>query len=207
MHTAASSFRVDRSAITAAESAHALELGRNLTWDERLILELYTSSGYRMINGHLRGHRSGWWRSEEEDERMAERIAVLDSLMRPASVELRLLRGMRLKNPLTEGQIVTDPGFISTSADRKIARCFAQKIHEHHSYLIEIDAPKGTPFLPVLGYFRHLTWRRQEHEILLGRGLSMQINSIDLERAMPLVRARILPQVPMAALYDQALAA
>lgn len=160
-------------------------------WNLRYTLEWYHRSGSSVVNTRLRTGKREWL--DELEASALRAIDQIDSLMRPITRDLLLFRGVRMPEALHEGQLIHERAFMSTSADRAMARSFTRRGRPGHEYLLELAVPAGTPFVPLDKYLADTPLHRIEGELVLGRGRIICIDSIDTDRKVPLVRARIAP--------------
>jgi hypothetical protein len=163
----------------------------DLNW----VLEWWGGAGHRSINEWLREGRTSPLNPPGQIQRLVEQ---LDSLMRPLDRPLTLFRGLRLPRLLTPGEQLTDQGFMAASVERRCARAFARPRQGWHAQLVQLQVPAGTPFIPLSRYTRDLSWRREEHELLLGRGLQLTVEAVDHSLALAQICAAV--QVPGAEL-------
>jgi hypothetical protein len=155
----------------------------NQTDKEREAIELYQSSGYRTINGCLRGE-------EKADSETRGTIKKMDSLLEKSQTkeDVTAYRGVDEKTfeKLSgEGmKSFQDKGFVSTSLNSGFAKTYA----EENGGTIKIEVPKGTN-----AYFlnnRYLSTMKHEHELLLSRGKTFEIKSVDSKTRTITVRIK-----------------
>lgn len=152
---------------------------KELTAAERNALGLYASSEYDEINGALRSGQGK--KSEIADIRRA--ILNLDAAIAKERVtkDLLVYRGVHTSGTLADdlpvGALISDKGFVSTSADSGIAARFASWSDENNSdntVVLRIKVPTGANALHV---HPGRTWLSPEQEVLLPRGKSMRVLS------------------------------
>jgi len=155
--------------------------------EELAALTSYTGSGYRSINGALRGVTP--FTPEVRDE-----IDALDQLIGRARLpeETTLYRGVgpnmieRFRaEGLRAGSVITDPAFMSTSLSMGAARQFQSE--QEGAYFIRILAPAGGRGLNVE---RVSSFGEEEREVLFARGQRLKVVSYD--HATRTITARIL---------------
>jgi hypothetical protein len=152
-------------------------------------LKLYQSNAYTEINKYLRGEVLITDMMEDEQDA----LKVLLEAFKPGGrgLETRdtmiVYRGVgrrptaQLRN-LDVGDTYSQPGFLSTSTDTRIAlESFASPGYEgdaaRKKIMLEIVVPEMTKTLPM-SYIRQRPSLEIEKEILLGPGLHLQIIEI-----------------------------
>lgn len=162
------------------------------------VINQYTGADSRTIANTL--HNMYRNRKFKPDQFTKEQIQMLDDVMynHPLKTNLTVYHGLRetplriwfnYKVPLNKSVIVHMPAFTSTSTDTRKAQSFARADYDMYARLeilgnqklkvlgskynvLKIPVPAGTPGLSVKNHsnFKH------EDEILLGRGVNLQIN-------------------------------
>jgi len=110
-------------------------------------------------------------------------IQMLDDIMynHPLKTNLRLYHGLKenpfrvwikYKMPFHKSVIVHMPAFTSTSTDIKKAIGFSNYDYNDMRSVLKMNVPAGTPGLSVRKYSQY----PGENEILLGRGINLQIS-------------------------------
>lgn len=146
--------------------------------DQAAALKHYTAAAYRAINGHLRGGKV----PSEADK---STIGHLDSLLGAASLpaDTTVYRGLgslavqQLFGPtgkVKAGQIIEDPGFLSSTTDENVSRRFFA-INPAKNILMKINAPKGSSALDVSKYSDDPS----EKEVLIARGARLKVVRFD----------------------------
>lgn len=184
--TRQSRWRVDRAEIERAIEAHPAHPDA-VGWDLRLAVEHYARSA--SVNDYLRGTYQPL--SDDSRDSMLRQVQRLDALMHPLTHPLRLVRGVRLSRLLVAGDTLVDGAYLSASAERSMARQFTRRGRRADrpcGQLLELQIDAGVPYLPLTRLAR---LQRDEQELLLGRGLAIDVERVDSERAVPLVRARV----------------
>ena len=136
-----------------------------LTPDQYAQLERYSSAGYRIINGALRGDRA---MTAGTQEAVAHIDAAMAKNKLPEAVQVKRGTGSSAFGmPLDDiqpGMTFNEPGYMSTGT----VKGFAEK-----QVQLTINVPAGTPGF----YMEPLTKVKGEGELLLGRGLDYTIRS------------------------------
>jgi hypothetical protein len=164
----------------------------------RGIMDYYEGAGFKFVNGSLRGmtfdefvahprnewnvKRTGIESVRRQWDETGKNVELMDQAFRSAhrlSRDTVLYRGMSIPNDpngllgqLRDGAVVTDKGFVSTSANRDWAGGFTESHITHPlgtvPVVFEIVAPKGTRVVAGSIY---------EQEAVLNRGTSLRIVS------------------------------
>lgn len=143
----------------------AKEFHKGLSSKEVAIVSAYTSHGDKVINGHLRGldyEHADSKESEQYRESIPELKRIVEKAVTPD--EIVVYRGVKgdFLAKLKPGQVFSDRGFLSTSADPDIAHEFAEGGKK--SAFIQYEVPKGfegAAPVATMSHFRH------EREILI----------------------------------------
>lgn len=159
--------------------------------EELSALTSYTGSGYRTINGALRGTAPFTANVRDEIDALDQlferaRLSEAATLYRgvgPNMVERYRAAGLRF------GSVITDPAFMSTSLSKNAARQF--QAEQEGAYFIRILAPAGARGLNVE---RVSSFGEEEREILLARGQRLKVISYD--HATRTITARLLAYRP-----------
>lgn len=133
-------------------------------------LKSYTGSRYKDINKFLRKGPP-----PQESKIVADMDKAFDKVAEKGGLSggVTVYRGMRSHNlqiegiSLTEGTVIHDKGFMSTSAREGAAKRFGN-VH------FEIDVPKGTK----AAYLERVSKHTKEKELLLARGTKIRIKSV-----------------------------
>jgi hypothetical protein len=161
---------------------HWGEVARSLPADVREAVEYYTSSGYRSINGQLRGAQDLPW--------VEHRIALLDEAIARQGVPEDVIvwrgadSGAFSGHPVGDlaGQTFTEDGYLSTA--------LGDTEYTTKPVLMKLRVPEGTPAL----YVDPISSFPGERELLLGRGMSYQVHNVTrMGDGRWLVEAEILP--------------
>lgn len=94
-------------------------------------------------------------------------VKALDAAMKPTKETVVVYRGIKSLPPgfeMKPGVSFTDAGYMSTSADRNVARNFSGG---PSGVTLRIEVPAGTPHVPMNGIYSD---HKNEHELLLARG-------------------------------------
>lgn len=153
------------------------------------VINQYTGADSRTIANTL--HKMYRNRKFKPDQFTKEQIQMLDDIMynHPLKTNLTVYHGLKetplriwfnYKVPLNKSVIVHMPAFTSTSTNFRKALSFAsmdllENILQYHGpkyNVLKIQVPAGTPGLSVKKYSNY----KHEDEILLGRGVNLQIN-------------------------------
>jgi ADP-ribosyltransferase exoenzyme len=161
---------------------HWGEVARSLPPEARDAVEYYTSSGYRAINGHLRGAQ-GWPGIEHRialiDEAIA-RQAVPEDVIVWRGADKGAFAGHQVED--ISGQAFTEDGFLSTA--------LGDTEYASKPVLMKLRVPEGTPAL----YVDPISSFPGERELLLGRGMRYQVHTVSkMGDGRWLVEAEILP--------------
>lgn len=174
------------------------------------------SSAYRSINAHLRGlgpdavDEFGKKIKPFTDEHALaiphlRALADKHQLDQPVEVwrGMQNVRALLGENPV--GAVITDPGFMSTSTDRRIASSFAGGLFaEDDAALLRITVPPGHPAVPVdqvLGSADpdydtdDVDTLDREYELLLPPGSSVRVTAVekDPRSGRKILVAEVLP--------------
>ena len=117
-------------------------------------------------------------------------IDAMDQMAKPLESDATLYRSMPIDPNLNPGDVVHDPGFMSTATSSGTPSWIAQDRGEH---LVTITAPKGSPVVDL-----NKTWGAGErNEVVLPRGSRLQLTSVD--HANKRAEAVLLPREEVAA--------
>lgn len=168
-------------------------------------LSQYRATGYRWVNSQLRGTaevaRAEWNESEgyeditkDDLKRWAkEAQPPLDHALETAPrvpMDITVFRGMP-KHELQVGDEIDDPAYVSTSLTRGRPDDFASWQTERSEWpeedgpkqppgeTIEIRVPKGTKAIYLDAFDEDQSRGLREHELLLARGLTYRVVSVD----------------------------
>jgi len=141
-------------------------------------LRAYTGAGYREVNGHLRGGKS-------ISDSGSHHIAQLDDMMLNASLPeaKTVYRGLgslgvqQLLGPTGKtkaGQLIEDPGFVSTSSIPSVAKQFFNT-NPSKNIFMHIKLPQGSKAMDVSKY----SDMANEAETLIARGAKMKVVKFD----------------------------
>lgn len=141
----------------------------SLTQEERDAARYYKRRGYAPINSAL---RDGGPLSPEAQEVIGHLdSAILKGALKEDTV---LFRSFAMPERLQQGQIWSDPGFMSTSRDERVAQRIADRHLQERkgtTYLFEIHAPKNMP----AGFPDGLAVSKEEFEATLPRDVRWRI--------------------------------
>lgn len=146
----------------------------SLTKRERASLRMYkddTKARYRVVNDALRGRHV----VNDFVRRHAPQIdgAVRRGRLPDAVVVHRVVPGALLgEQPLQQGAIVRDPGFMSASLLQSVAEEYASRRTD--PVLLTITLPGGTP----AGYLDDIGDATSDRELLLPAGALMRVDSV-----------------------------
>ena len=149
-----------------------MSLGNDLNYGELDALRMYTGSGYRKINGVLRGQiRGSYSISQSVEDEVRSLSKKIDNTFRPAPQDMRLGRktganalGGRSPSSLV-GQVIQDPGYLSTSIMESMWSGDIQFI---------IDVPKGAP----IRWVDNISMNKGELEVLLPRNAKLKVKRV-----------------------------
>ena len=159
-----------------AESFHS-----SLSSDEAFDLDYYTGPGYVGINSRLRHDMSHTTSQESVREN-------LDSALQKGELPRdTVLYRAGVFEGSTVGDVITDKGFVSTTATRSIAE--ASTSSSSRSDVLRISASKGTKG----GQLNKTSLYPHENEFLLPRGTSFRVTKIDFPGGIRTVHADIVP--------------
>jgi len=155
---------------------------RNVTAEERKVIDLYCSNDFEEINSLLRESRNF---VREGDPDLVEKIQILDDVVSRGRLKPQTVyRGMAGYPEVVQkfvkgvGTVVTDKAFVSTTADLDVAKGFAADSMGLPSVLLEIQVPKGAPGVFVAPFSEAVTETgANENEILLPRNSRFKILS------------------------------
>lgn len=145
--------------------------------DEREVLRRYTHGDYVAINADLRGDDAG-------DPHIWRDINVLQRILGGASLpqDLIVYRGVDRSyadhlhaSGINRDDIIQDRAFLSTTADRTVARRFIG--FEPDGLLLRIKLPKGSKALDVSPYSSNA----EEREVLLLCDTQLRVVGYDEE--------------------------
>jgi len=160
---------------TGAEGQKSYELSA----EHRKAIEGYTGSDYKPMNWQLRGVRPG---TAEVTDKIKSLDAALSgwTLGEPATV-YRGIGSVGAKKlmaaGLRKGEIIEDPGFMSTSRSPSVAKAFAQQSSEN--IVLEIRAKGTAKALDVRDYSDA---GGAEQEVLFARSSRLKVLSFDKKR-------------------------
>lgn len=161
------------------------ELQKSLPYDEKRVIEHYTTEGYELMNSYLRSGKSSKDDGIEDIERFRrtkreEQITLLDNVFEKTAVtckrDMYLHRGMTLNvtkkeidsswvGQLKQGDVLTDKAFVSSSKEKGTAGTFATSGFSA-GVIFTIKVPKGT---------RAMAGLDSESELILNRGTKMKV--------------------------------
>jgi hypothetical protein len=111
-------------------------------------------------------------------------IDAMDQMAAPLESDVTLYRSMPVDPGVAVGDVVHDPGFMSTARTSGTPGALAQDRGEH---LVTITAPQGSPAVDLNG-----AWGAGErNEVVLPRGSRLQFTSVD--HANKRAKATLLP--------------
>lgn len=103
----------------------------------------------------------------------AQRIAALDSTMRPLGANVVTYRGIAINlGELAPGDKVVDAGFMSTSVDATVSKDFG-------GTMLRIEAPRGTPAAFLNNIATADKYHADEVELVLGRGVVLEVQRVE----------------------------
>lgn len=176
--------------------------------DNSLVTGRYCSSGHVAMNAHLRGQ------TFEQHEKLFRQATLSSSGVSSTTVranwdaavamipqmdstfaakahslsrDTMLHRGASMANidALKVGAILTDKGFLSTTASRDTAVDFTDYTDDPHKVLYDITVPKGT---------KVLSGEKYESELILNRGTSLRVTDVRLSNdGFVVVSAEVVP--------------
>lgn len=185
-HAAAPAPKAAKKAVTGtADSLHRLNIeyrdwASSLSDIQRQALDDYVGGHYADANAFLRQFGTAY-----EDDSEYKFIHELDTLMKPLDSEVTVHRGIPSSfkslfgHDPQVGGLIQDNAFMSTSLEDSTAKGFSQG----SGVELDITVPSGTPAAWLGGLHGH------EGELLLNRGLNLQITSVSEGR----VALRVLP--------------
>ena len=145
------------------------------TKEQHSALKSYTGATYRQINGHLRG---GIAITEAHREEISHLDKFLGDASTPAdtvvhrglgSLAVQQLVGAGLK----KGSVIEDPGFASTTQDKRVAQQFLQV--NPKNIMMTIRVPKGSKAADISKYSDDPS----ERETLFARNSKMKVVKFD----------------------------
>ena len=151
--------------VAFAKQSSEKTLGRGLTPEEEVALEVYTSHRYKDINKVLRGGPS------HEDVRLYDTMETLDNLFKEAKLDrdlivYRAVSKDTLEKMATAGSF-EDRGFTSTTTDMDTADAFGKETRGRSRYVVvKMKLPKGSRALAIA----HASDVPGEREVLVARG-------------------------------------
>ncbi len=157
--------------------AHKAMAGFEVSAAQKAALKDYTGGGFNTINGHLRGMKE---LSPETLTVVEKNMSVLDDFLKTAPrVEAETYRGVTLNKKLFDGwkqmkkgEPFIDPGFVSTSYDRKIVKDFVG--NAQYSAEMVIKGKNGV-------LVESLSDKKSEKEVLLLRNTKFIVESIKVK--------------------------
>lgn len=167
-------------------------------------LKAYTGSGYREVNGHLRGNKAISDTARRQIEHLDE---ILNAASLPVartvhrglgSLAVQQLLGSDLK--IKKGQVLADNGFPSASLDETVARRFVA-INPTKNVLMTIKMPIASRALDVSRY----SDMPSEKETLIARGARFKVVKFDPKRRM--LEVELLPHEEKTTVSDTVAAA
>jgi hypothetical protein len=161
---------------------HWGEVARNLPTDVREAVEYYTSSGYRSINGQLRGAQDLPW--------VEHKIALLDEAIARQAVPEDVIVWRGADGGAFSGHPVSDLAGRSFTEDGYMSTALGDTEYVSKPVLMKLRVPEGTPAL----YVDSISSFPGERELLLGRGMSYEVHNVSrMGDGRWLVEAEILP--------------
>jgi hypothetical protein len=148
--------------------SYITESDANLTFQDKIVLRGYGDTFYGAINRDLRRNKS----SSIDGLADARDIRTIDSIMNrntsripEDTVLYRMIESGAM--PLTEGAVIKDKGYVSTSHTINGIRPYQDGI------VLRIKVPKGTKGIPM----ENITGSPAEKEILLHRNINFKVLS------------------------------
>lgn len=145
-------------------------------------LEYYTGNGFNPMNLYLRADAVG--QAGSPDPIVARRIDDLAAAIRaakPLDAPMLVYRGMRkIPDGFEAGSIFTEPGFLSTSARKRISEGF----QSNSGIFMEIVAPRGA---------RGIVASEYEDEVLFGPGTKLRVIAIETVNGRTTAYCEIVP--------------
>ena len=169
--------RIDTAAENGSMSgANSGDMAMDFEFNEQhSALKSYTGATYRQINGHLRG---GIAITEAHREEISHLDKFLGDASTPAdtvvhrglgSLAVQQLVGAGLK----KGSVIEDPGFASTTQDKRVAQQFLQV--NPKNIMMTIRVPKGSRAADISKYSDDPS----ERETLFARNSKMKVVKFD----------------------------
>jgi hypothetical protein len=140
-------------------------------------LQGYQQSEFLAMNGQLRGLDLSEFTDHTLTQTREEIKALDDAFVKatPLPENVTVYRGVAnatMLGDFSQGQVLTDPGFLSTSLDKRVAGGFSDQ-ETGKGAVLEIRLPAGTKAIPLSG----ATSGDAQSELLLNRGSRFRVIS------------------------------